>query len=95
MNVHLLQDKLIKERPKYMKQLTLPDMFKKIARKHAEQEAAKVFTLDNSLPSTSSQPDVLSPPSTFPPQVKAVVPVAEDAVMVTDEHDDPDSPPAI
>ena len=71
MNVYLLQDKPIKERPKYMKQLTMHDIFKEIARKHEEQEAAEMSTLDNSLPSTSSQPDVLSPASTFPPQVKS------------------------
>ena len=58
MNVYLLQDQLIKERPKYVKQLTLHDIFKEIAWKHAEQEAAEMSTLDNPLPSTSSQPDV-------------------------------------
>lgn len=69
MNVYLLQDKLIRERPKYMKQQTLHDIFKKLARKQEvkEQEAAEVSTFDNPLPATSSQPDVLSPPTTFPP----------------------------
>ncbi|KAG7171893.1 putative Jerky protein-like 65 [Homarus americanus] len=52
MNVFLLQDKLIRERPKYMKQQTLHDILKKIARK---QEATVVSTLDNPLPSTSRQ----------------------------------------
>ena len=75
-----------------MKPLTLQDIFKKIAKKHAEQEAAEVSTLNNSLPSTSSQPDVLSPPSTFLAQVKAVVSVTKDAFKVSDEDDDPDSP---
>ena len=58
-------------------QLTLQDIFKKITKKHVEQEAAEVSTLDNPLPSTSRQPDVLSPASTFHPRVKAVVPVVE------------------
>ena len=58
---------------KYMKQLTLQDVFNEIAKKHAEQETTEMSTLDNPLPSTSSQPDVLSPPSTFPPQIKALL----------------------
>ena len=79
----------------YWMKLTLQDILKKIVKKHAKQEAEEVSTLDNSLPSTSSQPDVLSPVSTFPLRVKAVVPVAEDAVMISDEGDYPDSPSAI
>ena len=71
-----------------MKQLTLQDIIKKIVKKQAEQEAAE---LDNPLPSNSSQLDVLSPASTFPPQVKAMFSVAEDVVTVSDEDDDPDS----
>ena len=49
-------------------------------------------TLDNPLPSISSEPDVLSPPSTFPPPLKAVVPVADGTVTVTDGDDHPDTP---
>ena len=49
-----------------MKQMTLHDMFNEIARKHSEQEAAEMSTLDNPLPSTSNQPDVLSLATTFP-----------------------------
>ncbi|XP_042230430.1 jerky protein homolog-like [Homarus americanus] len=79
MNVFLLQDKLIRERPKYMKQQTLPDIFKKIARK--QEEATAVSTLDNLLPSTSRQVEA--------------VPVAEDVVTVSDKDDNPDSPSAV
>ncbi|KAG7163490.1 Jerky protein-like 7 [Homarus americanus] len=79
MNVFLLQDKLIRERPKYMKQQTLPDIFKKIARK--QEEATAVSTLDNPLPSTSRQVEA--------------VPVAEDVVTVSDKDDNPDSPSAV
>ncbi|KAG7157331.1 putative Jerky protein-like 71 [Homarus americanus] len=79
MNVFLLQDKLIRERPKYMKQQTLPDIFKKIARK--QEEATAVSTLDNPLPSTSRQVEA--------------VPVAEDVVTVSDTDDNPDSPSAV
>ncbi|KAG7157208.1 Jerky protein-like 10 [Homarus americanus] len=79
MNVFLLQDKLIRERPKYMKQQTLPDIFKKIARK--QEEATVVSTLDNPLPSTSRQVEA--------------VPVAEDVVTVSDKDDNPDSPSAV
>lgn len=39
MNVYLLQDKLIKERPKFMKQQTLDDIFKKMARKQKKSAA--------------------------------------------------------
>ena len=74
-----------------MRQLTLQDIFNEIVKKHAEQETAELSTLDYPLPSTSSQPDVLSPASTFPPRVKGVVPVAEDAVTVSDEVHNPDS----
>ncbi|KAG7155347.1 putative Jerky protein-like 80, partial [Homarus americanus] len=52
MNVFLLQNKLIRK-GQYMKQQTLPDIFKKIARK--QEEATAVSTLDNPLPSTSRQ----------------------------------------
>ncbi|KAG7174714.1 Jerky protein-like 11, partial [Homarus americanus] len=79
MNVFLLQDKLIRERPKYMKQQTLHDIFKKIARK--QEEATAVSTLDNPLPSTSRQVEA--------------VPVAEDVVTVSDKDDNPDSPSAV
>ncbi|KAG7163044.1 putative Jerky protein-like 67 [Homarus americanus] len=79
MTVFLLQDKLIRERPKYMKQQTLPDIFKKIARK--QEEATAVSTLDNPLPSTSRQVEA--------------VPVAEDVVTVSDTDDNPDSPSAV
>ncbi|KAG7157951.1 hypothetical protein Hamer_G025996 [Homarus americanus] len=79
MNVFLLQNKLIRERPKYMKQQTLPDIFKKIARK--QEEATAVSTLDNPLPSTSRQVEA--------------VPVAEDVVTVGDKDDNPDSPSAV
>ncbi|KAG7166753.1 Jerky protein-like 12 [Homarus americanus] len=79
MNVFLLQDKLIRERPKYMKQQILHDTFKKIARK--QEEATAVSTLDNPLPSTSRQVEA--------------VPVAEDVVTVSDKDDNPDSPSAV
>nr|XP_053629141.1 TBC1 domain family member 4-like [Cherax quadricarinatus] len=78
MNVYMLQDKLIKERPKYMKQLSLKDMFKKIAEKHATEESP----LENLVPSISAQPDVL-PLSSVP----------DISVTFQDEEDgNPDSP---
>ena len=46
--VVILQDKLNKEKPKYMKQIAR--YVKKIAKKHAREESS----LENSVPSTSA-----------------------------------------
>ena len=57
MNIYLLQDKLIQERPKLVKQQTLDDVFKKIT--NEQKKTAMVSTLDNPRPSTSNQPDII------------------------------------
>ena len=90
-NVYLLQNKLIKERLKYMTQQTLPELMKDIALKQGALAAA-VSTLENPLPSTSSQPDVLSPQSIVPPSIETI-PVG-DVTAVKDEVD-PNCPSAV
>ena len=69
MNIYILQDKLIKERPREMKQLSLKDIFKRIAKKRGTEE----LSIENLVPSTSAHPDVLPPspsvPDLSPPSV--------------------------
>ncbi|KAG7157696.1 Jerky protein-like 43 [Homarus americanus] len=54
MAVYLIQSKLNKEKPKYMKQATLQEWFKKMANKNSEEHSS----IANPLASTSSAPDV-------------------------------------
>ena len=44
----MLQDKLIKERCKYMKQQSLPDIFQKIATKHLADVSSEKAVLSKS-----------------------------------------------
>ncbi|KFD51910.1 hypothetical protein M514_07239 [Trichuris suis] len=59
MNIYMLQEKLIRERPKYMKQLISTDMFKK----WLNSQVMKQLAFENPVPSTSAHPDIppLSP----------------------------------
>ena len=49
-NIYMLQDKLIKERPRHMKQLSLQDIFKRIAKKRGTEESS----IKNPVPLTSA-----------------------------------------
>ncbi|KFD45561.1 hypothetical protein M514_13563 [Trichuris suis] len=49
MNIHMLQDKLIRERPKHVKQTNLKDIFKKMIKDKAAEESL----FENPMPSAS------------------------------------------
>ena len=55
MSVYMVREALVKEKPKYMKQQTLQDMFRRITNKNAQQHRSSI---QNPLPSTSSAPDI-------------------------------------
>ncbi|XP_064420150.1 tigger transposable element-derived protein 2-like [Latimeria chalumnae] len=91
MNIYLLQDKLITERPKYMKQVWLQDMFKKITKKNA----AQLSTVENPVASTSAAPDVPASTSAAP-DVPASTSPAPDVITINTQDEtesNPDSPP--
>ncbi|KFD64044.1 hypothetical protein M514_23754 [Trichuris suis] len=50
MNIHMLQDKLVRERPEHVKQTNLKDIFKKMTKDKAAEESL----FENPMPSRYS-----------------------------------------
>ena len=91
MNIYMLQDKVIKERPRHMKQLSLQNIFKRIAKKHRTEESS----IKNPVPSTSAHPNVLplspSVSDLSPPSPSPLIP--DISLTLQDDNESPNSPP--